>query len=139
MVTVTAGDTCGNTGTLTEPITVVEQPPSSAAKTVRLAAWPRIHRGWTVVIASLADRRGAADAREAARTAVAAGLRRVGIVRHRGSRLVVSGTYFSPEDAQDALARVARRYPRAFVRELVSRIQRPAHAGRKSGSPGRTT
>jgi hypothetical protein len=146
VVTVTAEDTCGNTGTLREPITVLPQRPGAEAGRLRFAGWPSgLRRGWTVVIASLASRRAGA-AREAARMATAAGLERVGILAssrfaglHRGSLLVVAGLYASPEDAEDARVRDARLYPRAVVRELVRRATRAGRAGRHRGPARRAT
>ena len=144
VVTVTAEDTCGNRGTLTEPITVLPRPARAAeAEQPRLAAWPRgIRRAWTVVIGSLGVRQGAAAAREVARMAVAAGFSQVGILRssafdgvRSGSLLVVTGFYPSAEAAAQSLARDARLYPRAFVRSLVVRVtrRRVGRAGRRTG------
>ena len=148
VVTVAAEDTCGNTGTLSEPITVLPQQPATDVARLRLASWPRgARRAWTVVIASLSERRGIADAREVARTAADAGLSSVGVVPTRrfpalraGSLLVTAGFYGSVEEAQDALVRDRRRYPLAYVRELVVRVRRPhvARAARHTGPARRT-
>ncbi len=148
VVTVTAEDTCGNTGRLGEPISVLPQQPATDATRMRLASWPReAHRAWTVVIASLAERRGIADAREVARTAADDGLGSVGVLStgrfpglRAGSFLVTAGFYGSPEYAQDALGRDRSRYPLAYVRELVARIRRPhvARAARRTGQARRT-
>lgn len=148
VVTVTAQDTCGNTGTLSEPIAVLPQAPAADVPRLQLATWPRgARRAWTVVIASLAERRGVADAREVARTAAEEGLSSVGVMTtsrfaglRPGSRLVTSGYYGSPEDAQDALARDRSRYPLAYVRELVVRVRRPRVArGARHTGPARRT
>lgn len=141
VVTVTVEDTCGNTGTLREPITVLPQPTATDPGRLRFAGWPGgLRRGWTVVIASLAGRRGTTAAREVARMATAAGLDRVGVLAssrfaglRRGSLLVVAGLYASAEDAEDARVRDARLYPRAFVRELVERVTSVGRAGRHRG------
>jgi hypothetical protein len=148
VVTVTAEDTCGNTGTLSEPIAVLPQQPPMDVSRLRLTPWPRgAHRAWTVVIASLARRRGVADAREVARIAADNGLDSVSVLPtsrfpglRAGSLLVTEGFYGSPEDAQDALVRDQSRYPLAYVRELVARVRRPhvARAARHTGPARRT-
>ncbi len=148
MVTVTAEDTCGNTGRLSEPITVLPQQPAADGSRLRLVPWPRgARRAWTVVIASLADRRGIADARQVARTAVDEGLGSVSVLPtgrfpgfRAGSFLVTAGFYGSLEDAQDGVGRDRSRYPLAYVRELVARVRRPhvARAARRTGSARRT-
>ena len=128
VVTVSVEDTCGNTGTLSEPIDV-ERQPLDAAHT-HPASWPReLRRGWTVVVASIGARQGLGAAREAARLAAAAGLDDVGLLvgsRYVGVRprtfVVFSGAYESEEDALGALRRVRDVYPRAFVRELSERV-----------------
>jgi hypothetical protein len=148
VVTVTAEDTCGNTGRLSETITVRPQQPPTDVSGLRLASWPRgAHHAWTVVVASLADGRGVADAREVARVAADDGLSSVSILPtsrfprlHAGSWLVATGFYGSLEDAQDTLARVQSRYPLAYVRELVARVRRPhiARGARRTGPARRT-
>ncbi|HEX3455109.1 MAG TPA: M23 family metallopeptidase [Gaiellaceae bacterium] len=148
VVTVTAEDTCGNTGTLSEPITVLPQQPATDVARLRLVSWPRgARRAWTVVVASLAEQRGIDDAREIARTAVDDGLGSVSVLPtgrfpglRAGSLLVTSGFYGSLENAQNALTRVERRYPLAYVRGLVARVRRPhvARAARHTGPARRT-
>jgi hypothetical protein len=146
VVTVTATDTCGNTGTLSEPIDVVRQPvPAALAHPV---AWPRhLRRAWTVVVGSIGAREGLGTAREAARLAAAAGVKDVGVLVgsryvgvRRGSFAVFAGVYISTEDAADALVRVRDLYPRAFVRELSRRVSPKAatRAARRTGSARRT-
>jgi hypothetical protein len=148
VVTVTAEDTCGNSGVLREPVTVLPQQPAADVARLRLASWPRgAHGAWTVVIASLAARRGVADAREVARTAAAEGLRSVSVTPssrftdHRaGAELVTSGFFGSLEDAEAELVRDQGRYPLAYVRELVPRVSRPrAGRGARHTGPARRT
>jgi hypothetical protein len=145
VVTVTAEDTCGNTGTLSEPITVLPQQPATDVSR-RLASWPRgAHRAWTIAIASLSAHRGLADAREVARIAGDEGLDSVSVLPtnrftglRAGSWLVATGFYGSFDDAEDALARVQSRYPLADVRELVGRVRRPRVArGARHTGPAR--
>lgn len=118
VVTVTAEDTCGNTGTLSETIDVLPQKHDPTA--ARLVAWPR-YAAWTVVIGSVPKREGLGAARDTARLAVGAGVKNVGIRRTKRSFLVLSGAYGHRWDADQALARLAGLYPRAFVRELAGR------------------
>jgi hypothetical protein len=148
VVTVTAEDTCGNTGRLSEPITVLPQQPATDVSRRGLVSWPRgARREWTVEIASLAKRRGIADAREVAQTAVDEGLGSVSVLAtgrfpglRAGSFLVAAGFYGSLEEAQNALARDRSRYPLAYVRELIARVRRPhvARAARHTGPARRT-
>jgi hypothetical protein len=145
VVTVTAEDTCGNTGALSEPIDVVPQTAHGAR--VHPAAWPRgLPSAWTVVVGSIGADEGVSAAREAARIAAAAGVENVGLllgskfagVRHR-TFVVFSGVYLSEEDAQEALGRVHNVYPHAFVRELTRVSPRPAkRAAPHTGSARRT-
>jgi hypothetical protein len=146
VVTVTAVDTCGNTGTLSASIDVVPQPSTGAR--AHSAAWPRgIRRAWTVVLASIDRGQGLDAAREAARMAAAAGVKAVGVLARPGvagirrrSFAVFAGVYFSDEDAGDALDRVRALYPRAFVRELSARVSPTSgvRAGRRTGRARRT-
>jgi hypothetical protein len=146
VVTVTVTDTCGNTGTLAEPIDVIRQPETAAR--AHPAAWPRhLRRAWTIVIASLGAGEGLDAASEAARLAATAGVKDVGVlvgsrylgVRH-GSFAVFAGVYPTAEDAGEALGHVRDLYPLAFVRELSRRVSptRAARAARHTGSARRT-
>ena len=142
VVTVTAQDTCGNTGSLSEPIDVMPQPAHAAR--AHPGAWPRhLLRAWTVVLGSIGDREGLDAAREVARLAAAAGIEDVGVLVgaryvgvHRGSFAVFAGAYLTAEDAGDALVRIRDLYPRAFVRELSRRVSRKSasRAARHTGS-----
>ncbi len=143
VVTVTAADTCGNTGTLSEPIRVLSQrrdPDHRAGsrsldepQPSRLADWPgHTRRVWTVVIGSLPVREGLDAAREAARLASDAGLADVGVLStaqaanlRAGSYLVFAGAYPTSDDAGDALGRTTGLYPHAYVRELARRLSSP--------------
>ncbi|HST24500.1 MAG TPA: M23 family metallopeptidase [Gaiellaceae bacterium] len=150
VVTVTAEDTCGNAGTLSEPIDVLTQPSPAGRLRAHPAVWPRhVKEAWTVEIASIETREGFGAAREAARLAAAAGVTDVGVLDgshfvgpRRDTFLVFSGVYFSPDDAGAALERVQDVYPHAFVREVKERVRkkkpkpvRPAEPRR--GSAGR--
>lgn len=128
VVTVTAEDTCGNTGTLTETIDVVAQKRDATAS--KLTAWPRLEQGWTVVLGVVPRREGVGAARDAAGLAVAAGAEDVGIRTTARVFLVFSGVYGDRWDADRARARLAGLYPRAFVREL----RRPVCASRRPPS-----
>jgi len=120
VVRVFAEDTCGNTGTLDEVIDVLAQRRHTTAGS-RLARWPHVPNGWTVVIGSISRREGIGAARETARLALGAGADRVGIETSSRSYLVFSGVYASHEEALSALARLSSLYPRAFVHEVVAR------------------
>jgi len=154
VVTVTAEDTCGNIGTLSETIDVKPQADGAAAReslsdrlTTHPEAWPRhLRRAWTIVIASIGSRQGLDTAREAARLAAAAGVKDVGLRvssryrgLHRGSFVVFSGVYFSPDDAEAALGRAQDLYPRAFVREVTARIKPKPKPKRRGVRPLATT
>lgn len=119
VVTVTAEDTCGNTGTLSETLDVVRQG-HAILPAPHLVAWPDL-RGWTVVIGSIPRREGLGAARVAAGLAAAARAGDVGIRRTARSFLVFSGFFDWRKDAEDALVRLAGLYPRAYVRELGPR------------------
>jgi hypothetical protein len=123
LVTVTAEDTCGNTGRLFEVIDVVAQA-HEADDTPKLAAWPRVPEAWTVVVASVPKALGLGAARDAARLALASGATDVGIRATTRSFLVFSGIDFSQAEADDALSRLDGLYPRAFVRELLEKVPR---------------
>jgi len=138
VVTVTAEDTCGNIGTLSETIDVEPQAAGAAAResladrlTAHPESWPRhLRRGWTIEVASIGTRQGLDTAREAARLAATAGVKDVGVLvssryrgLHRGSFVVFSGVYDSPGDAEVELGRVQDLYPGAFVRELEARTR----------------
>jgi murein DD-endopeptidase MepM/ murein hydrolase activator NlpD len=118
LVTVTAEDTCGNRGSLTETIDVLPQ--KHDALTARLVPWPKF-TAWTIVVASVPKNEGLGAARDAARLAVASGATEVGIRHTRRSFLVFSGVYLSRWDADQALARKTGLYPRAYVRTFGPR------------------
>jgi hypothetical protein len=139
LVTVTAEDTCGNIGTLSETIDVKPQAASTGARealadreTAHPMSWPRnLHRAWTIEIASIGTRQGVDAAREAARLAAAAGVKDVGLLDssryrglYRGAFVVFSGVYSTPANAGADLSRVQDLYPRAIVREVTARFRR---------------
>jgi hypothetical protein len=153
VVTVSATDTCGNTGTLSEPIRILPQrrdPDRRAAsgsldnpQPARLDSWPSGARpAWTVVIASIPVREGLDAAREAARLATDAGIADVGVLNtaqvanlRPGSFVVFTGAYGASDGALDALTHLTSLYPRAYVHEIVRRISaRAGRAGRRTGS-----
>jgi Peptidase family M23 len=142
VVTVTAKDTCGNTGTLSESIRVLPQRREAdraasgsrdEPQPPRVDAWPSgARRAWTVVITSLGIRQGLDAAREAARMASGAGVSDVGVLDSSqfapfrpGSYVVFAGVYGSSADVAVALTRVMGLYPHAYARELVAK-QTPA-------------
>jgi hypothetical protein len=142
LVTVTAADTCGNTGTLSEPIRVLPQTRDAdhraASRSLdepqppRVDAWPSgAPRAWTVVIALLGIHQGPHTAREVARMASDAGVSDVGVLDSSqlanlrpGSYVVFAGEYGTSDEAQDALVRATGLYPHAYVRELVAKPAR---------------
>jgi hypothetical protein len=94
-----------------------------------LARWPADHGGWTVVLASVPDGRGArAAARAKAAQASDEGLPRVGVLdtdRFRslnpGYLVVFSGEYRSEAEAQAAAHAAASHVPSAYAREIAPR------------------
>jgi Peptidase family M23 len=152
VVTVTATDTCGNTGTLREPIRILSQrnDPDHLAvpraldepQPPRIAYWPRAsRRAWTVVVASLPVREGLNAARETARMAADAGLAGVGVLNtaqaenlRPGSYVVFAGAYGTSAEAVDALGRTTGLYPRAYVRQVVRQLGPPGRAAWRAGA-----
>ncbi len=156
VVTVTAEDTCGNTGTLSEPIRILPQTHLAARAPAealdepqppRLDAWPRsTRRAWTVVLDSVGIRQGFRAAREAARMASDAGLDQVGVLGtarlanlRPGAYVVFAGVYDTRDDAEIGLSQATGLYPHAYVRELVQRIKRFAGPAVPRTDPARRT
>ena len=101
-------------------------PPPAAASRNTLTVWPLDEDGWTIVIQSLPQDRGAEAAREKAREALGKGLPRVGVVDsgrfsslQPGYFVVFTGIYDSAEEAASALQRAKAAYPLAYTREVA--------------------
>lgn len=88
--------------------------------------WPP-RDGFTVILAAIPARgAGLTDAAAAAKAAIAAGLRNVGVLEsarfaslHPGYYVVFAGIYGSLEDAQTATSRVVSRFPNAYARQIA--------------------
>lgn len=127
LLTVTALDVCGNSGSLTERVGVL--PHAVAAERGpplgRLVRW-RPRSGYTVILASVPLADGERIAGRVARDAIRNGIRRVGVLDSShfaslapGYYAVFSGEYGNAEAARRALLRTARFFPAAYPREVV--------------------
>lgn len=129
-LTVSASDTCGNEGSLSERIRVLPHPAAAELTNATLASfarppagrWPR--RFWTVVLAkapepqALLRARGlAADARELDRIGLATAER---WYRHprREASLVIAGAFATWADAYTAAQRIAAEFPNAVPNHI---------------------
>src|SRR5205085_1254295 len=99
--------------------------PRPVVPRIPVARWRTGGARYTLVLASLPVRAGAAAARAEARRAAGAGLRGVGVLlstRFRslqpGFYVVFAGAYRNGDAAQKALARVSRIYPGAYPRAI---------------------
>ncbi len=141
-LTVSAEDTCGNTGTLSERLHVEGRPPRLDLRA--LARWPNRRSAWTVVLASVPMADGREPALEVARAATAAGLGPIHVVvsarypsLRPGYRLVCSGIFAAPAQALAAARAAASLYPEAYPREIVQprrRRWRDTRAGERRQS-----
>jgi hypothetical protein len=91
--------------------------------------WPEGKGGYTVVIASLPAKAGAAEARAKAQAALDAGLGNVGVLRTArfpnlapGYLVVFSGVYSTAGEAQQAAAHAASRFPGAYPRQIAAPV-----------------
>lgn len=139
---VSAGDTCGNVGTLSRAIRVLQHPswrppvaPVPTPVPIRrpkppVLNWPG--RGYTIVLASVPERAGKNAARALAVRARASGIGQVGVLRSSryrsltpGYRVVFSGVYRSSGAALAATERLRRRFPGAYPRLVTKERARP--------------
>ncbi len=109
--------------TTTAPTTTAPPPPPRNPAAI---AWPRDRRGWTIVLLSLPQTNGRAEANEQATRARQRGLRRVGVLDssryaslHPGYFVVFQGVYASEAEAASALQRARAAFPNAYQREIV--------------------
>lgn len=109
--------------TTPSPATTARKPPVTPAA----IAWPRDHRGWTIVLLSLPQANGRAAASAKAAEVRRAGLRRVGVLDsgryaslHPGYYAVFFGVFDSEAEAASALQRArAVCNCTAYQREIV--------------------
>ena len=111
--------------TATDP--AATQPAARPPGPDRPIDWPADRSGYTVVLASVPATNGEAAARAQAEKALAAGLRRVGVLDssqysslHPGYYVVFSGVHDSVSSTQSDLERArANGYPRAYPRQIT--------------------
>ena len=121
-------DTLPTTTEETEPTTeetTTEEAPPAPPPRPTVVEWPPSQNGYTVVIASMPTSGGRAAAIRKAREALASDLRQVGVLDsgefsslHPGYYVVFSGIHDDQRGALDAVARVQRLYPAAYVRQI---------------------
>ena len=121
----TVPSTTAQTGTTTETdtaTTATEPPPPPKPE---LVEWPPSQNGYTVVIASMPIAGGRPLALRKGREALASDLPEVGVLDsgefsslHPGYYVVFSGIYENQRAAVEAVSRVQRLYPAAYVRQI---------------------
>lgn len=137
LLTVTAVDVCGNSGSLSERVSIVTQPgqPGFLGGVTRpstekdgLISWPARRNGYTIVLRSLQSMRGRAAAVLQARRAAAAGLPLVGVLASSrflnlrpGYYVVFTGVYATARQALAAATLLPPRYANAYVRQVMPR------------------
>jgi hypothetical protein len=115
-----------------EPTTTksTEQAPATTAPrpapVPAVVTWPRPKRGWTIVLISLPQRAGSAEANAKADEARKGGLRRVGVLNssryaslHPGYYVVFTGIFDTQTEAVSALQRARAVFPSAYQRQIV--------------------
>jgi hypothetical protein len=121
------------TETAFQPTTTAPQVPATQktrttpARPTTPVDWPTGRSGWTVVVASVTTRTGREAAVRHARSAIRAGLSRVGVLDSSkfaslrpGYFVVFSGVYETEDAALAAVeAAQSRGYPRAYEREIT--------------------
>jgi hypothetical protein len=107
------------------PTTAPEQPPPPPPSN-QLAQWPAGQDGWTIVLSSIPQSAGRANAVNEARQALSAGLTDVGVIDssqfsslHSGYFVVFSGIFNSEREARAALDTAQGSYPQSYVREII--------------------
>lgn len=105
--------------------TAPEQPPPPPPSN-QLAQWPAGQDGWTIVLSSIPQSAGRANAVNEARQALSAGLTDVGVIDssqfsslHSGYFVVFSGIFNSEREARAALDTAQGTYPQSYVREII--------------------
>ena len=119
------------TGTETTPTdtgltTTEELPPPPPPPAQELIEWPQGQNGWTIVLASLPQSSGRANAARVGQQAIDAGLTDVGVLNsdefsslHPGYFVVFSGIYNSQDEARGGLDAAKGAYPQAYVRQIT--------------------
>ena len=136
-LTVSALDTCGNLGTLTEQLDVARQPRlrpirASLMPLAPTSPWPR--RFWTVVLVQSGTEAQARDAvliRAHAARAAAPAL----ITERKGPIFGIEGAFSSWGAAYTEAQRVARSIPGVYVREVLLPAPPPARLIPMAGKP----
>lgn len=136
-LTVSALDTCGNLGTLTENLDVARQPRlrpivASLAQLVPGSPWPQ--RFWTVVLVQAGTQTRVRDAvlrRALAARAAAPAL----IVERRGPIFGIEGAFSSWGAAYTEAQRVARSTPGVYVRQVLLPAPPPSVLIPEPGKP----
>jgi hypothetical protein len=112
------------TGAPAPAATTAPQPPPPRPQ---ILDWPKGKDGWTIVLVSLPKSGGRARAVAAARQALAAGLRGVGILDssrfpslHPGYYVVFAGIYETSVEATSALQRARAAFSAAYTRQITS-------------------
>ena len=110
----------------TEQTTPTETEPPPPPPKPQLVEWPPSQNGYTVVIASMPAAGGRAVALRKAREVLSSKLPSVGVLEsgefsslHPGYYVVFSGIYDTQREAIDAVPRVQRLYPAAYVRQIT--------------------
>jgi hypothetical protein len=117
--TATTEPTTASTETEPTTPTTTERPPP------KLVEWPLSQNGYTIVIASIPAAAGRAVAIRKAQEVLRSGLPEVGVLDsgefsslHPGYYVVFSGIYDDQRSALQALPRVQRLYPAAYIRQI---------------------
>ena len=107
------------------PTTAPEQPPPPPPSN-QLVEWPAGQNGWTIVLSSIPQSAGRANALNEARKALSAGLTDVGVLDssqfsslHSGYYVVFSGIYNTEREARTTLDTAQATYPQSYVREIT--------------------
>ena len=100
--------------------------PLSPAAAPPVSDWPLGKSGWTVVVQAVPESAGASKAAGVAASARRAGLPQVGTIHsdefaslRPGYRVVFSGVYASPAEAQTAARAAAHAFPQAYPRRIA--------------------
>jgi hypothetical protein len=119
----TAPEPTTSKSTQQQPATTAPRP---APVNPAVVTWPRPNRGWTIVLISLPQRAGRAEAEAKADEARKGGLRRVGVLNssryaslHPGYYVVFTGIFDTQTEAVSALQRARAVFPSAYQREIV--------------------
>lgn len=136
-LTVSALDTCGNLGTLTEKLDVARQQPLQALRALltplaSTSMWPR--RFWTVVLVQSGTTTQARDA-VLTRALVARAASPALIAERKGPIFGIEGAFSSWGAAYTEAQRVARSIPGVYVREVLLPAAPPVRLVPEPGKP----